>query len=384
MVLRLQKILGASISNLHQAALVLGLSAVASQVLALLRDRIFAHIFGAGETLDIYYAAFKIPDLLFVSVASLVSMTVLIPYFSKELKANRESARYFLNSVFSVFLFTLILFGLIAFILMPRIAYLVAPGFTSSALGELIQLSRILLLSPLFLGLSGYLASIVHSFGKFIVYALSPILYNIGIIIGALFLYPAFGLSGLAFGVVLGAFLHFAIQWPTVRALGFAPRLTFKIWWPRVREVFTISIPRTLTIGMHQIVTLIFTAMASLISVGSIAIFNLSFNLQSVPLAIIGVSYSMAAFPTLSRYFSNNNLGAFVEQIATTARHIIFWTLPLSGLFIVLRAQIVRTLLGSGNFDWADTRLTAAALALFSISAVFQVLILLFVRGIFW
>ena len=381
MVARLTRVFGGPVESLNKAAVVLGLSAVVSQVLALVRDRIFAHIFGAGQTLDIYYAAFKIPDLLFVSVASLVSMSVLIPYFTRELKTGDKSARNFLDSIFTVFVLLLIALGALAYLLMPRLAPLVAPGFPPEALRELINLSRILLLSPLFLGLSGHVSSIVHSFQRFGIYALSPVLYNIGIILGALLFYPYFGLSGLALGVVLGAFLHFAVQWPTVRSVGFAPRLRAGIIWPKVREVFLISIPRTFTLGIHQIVTIIFTAVASGIAVGSISVFNFSFNLQSVPLAVVGVSYSMAAFPTLSRLFASGARREFGMQISLAARNIIFWSLPITALFIVLRAQIVRTVLGTGAFDWTSTRLTAAALALFALSILAQSLVLLFVRG---
>jgi putative peptidoglycan lipid II flippase len=103
--------------------------------------------------------------------------------------------------------------------------------------------------------------------------------------------------------------------------------------------------------------------------------------LQGVPLSIIGVSYSIAAFPTLARYFANKQREEFLKEIITSARHIIFWSIPISILFIVLRAQVVRTILGAGEFDWDNTRLTAAALALFSFSALAQGLILLFVRG---
>ena len=116
-------------------------------------------------------------------------------------------------------------------------------------------------------------------------------------------------------------------------------------------------------------------------ALGSIAVFNLSFNLQSVPLTIIGVSYSMAAFPTLAALYAGGKIKEFIDSIASAARHIIFWALPITALFIVLRAQVVRTILGSGEFDWTSTRLVAAALALFAISVVAQSLVLLFVRG---
>jgi len=378
---RLRELIGRRYESLHQAALILGLSAIISQVLALVRDRIFAHIFGAGATLDIYYAAFKIPDLLFVSVASLVSMSVLIPYFTRELKMSDKAARDFLDSVFTVFITLLVALGGLAYLFMPRLAPLVAPGFSPEALAELVRVSRLLLLSPLFLGLSGHISSVVHSFKRFAIYALSPVLYNLGIILGALLLYPHFGLPGLAMGVVFGAFLHFAVQWPTVKSVGFAPRPRFPIIWSKVREVFLVSIPRTLTLGIHQIIIIFFTAMASSIATGSISVFNFAFNLQSVPLAVIGVSYSMAAFPTLSRLFASGAIKEFGQQVSLAARNIIFWSLPITALFVVLRAQIVRTILGTGAFDWTSTRLTAAALAIFAISVLAQGLVLLFVRG---
>lgn len=116
-------------------------------------------------------------------------------------------------------------------------------------------------------------------------------------------------------------------------------------------------------------------------SEGSISIFNFSWNLQSVPLSIIGVSYSIAAFPTLSRLFSSGQRDNFYGQMVASSRHIIFWSIPVAVLFIVLRAQIVRTILGAGKFSWEDTRLTAAALALFTVSIVAQSMALLLVRG---
>ena len=144
-----------------------------------------------------------------------------------------------------------------------------------------------------------------------------------------------------------------------------------------------MSLPRTLTLSMTHLATIFLVAMASLMSVGSISILSFSLNLQSVPISIIGVSYSLAAFPTLSKRFRENNIGEFINQMSVSARFIIFWSMPVATLFIVLRAQIVRVVLGSGLFDWNDTRLTAAALAIFVFSALFQCLSLLFIRGFY-
>lgn len=150
-----------------------------------------------------------------------------------------------------------------------------------------------------------------------------------------------------------------------------------------IRRVIALSLPRTLSLSTSQIAIIFMVSLATLMAEGSVSVLSLSINLQSVPLAIIGVSYSLAAFPTLSRHFAEKNRQAFIEQMTTTARHIIFWSIPLTALFIVLRAQIVRVLLGTGQFSWDNTRLVAAALALFVVSSVFQSLLLLFMRGFY-
>jgi putative peptidoglycan lipid II flippase len=142
-----------------------------------------------------------------------------------------------------------------------------------------------------------------------------------------------------------------------------------------------ISLPRTLTLSANQIASFFLVSLASLMTGGSISVFTFAFNLQSVPLSIIGVSYSSAVFPTLSRFFVERNRKDFLDQMIDSARHITFWSIPTIILFIVLRAQIVRTIYGAGQFDWADTRLTAATLAIFIVSVIGQSLILLFVRA---
>lgn len=370
-------------STLNQGALLLGLFAFFSQILAFLRDRLLAHIFGAGAELDIYYAAFRIPDFIFVTAASIVSLSVLIPFIIEREEEGREKLREFVDGIFSFFGLFILLISIVAYILMPQVAGILFKGMSGEALGEVIMLSRLLLLSPVFLGFSNLLGSLTQAFNRFTLYALAPLLYNIGIILGIVLLGEKLGISGVAIGVVLGALLHMAIQLPFVASSGLFPRLTLNFDPELIGKIVRISFPRTLTLAMSAITLLFLTSFASLMSSGSISILSFSINLQSVPLSLIGVSYSLAAFPTLSRKFRENNLKEFVEQMQATTRFIIFWSLPLTALLIVLRAQVVRVILGTGMFGWDETRLTAAALAIFVLSSVFQCLILLFMRGFY-
>lgn len=369
------------INGLHEAAYLLGFFALLSQVLALVRDRTLAATFGASHSLDLYYSAFRIPDFIFVTVASIVSISVLVPFIIEKINISDEEGKKFIDNVFSFFFLLIVGVSTVAFFLVPYLIPKIFAGFDPKVFPELISLTRILLLSPIFLGLSNFFGSITQVYKRFLIYSLSPLVYNLGIIIGILFLYPVFGLKGLTFGVVLGALMHFLIQIPFVSKQGMCPKIKFNFDWPGIKKVMLISVPRTFSLGVSQIAIIALLSMASFMKEGSIAVFNLSFNLQSVPLAIIGVSYSIAAFPTLAKLFSTGEKNKFMEEIITSARHIIFWSIPISVLFIVLRAQVVRTVLGAGEFNWDNTRLTAAALALFAISVVAQSLILLFVRG---
>src|SRR3989344_1808885 len=305
-------------NGLHEAAFLLGLSALLAQLLALLRDRLLAASFGAGQALDVYYAAFRVPDLLYVSLGSFVSVTVVLPFLLKHLEqGKRQLAENLLADLLSRFLGLMLLATGAAYFLIPRLLVFMAPGFTSVQYSELLPLARILLLSPLLLGLSNLLANVTQSSRKFFLYALSPVLYNLGIILGIIFLYPRWGLAGLVWGVVLGTLGHLAIQWP---ALYRGPvTLCFPMIWRRSgvewRKIFLLSWPRTLTLSANQFVTMALMALASYLTVGSIAVLNFSYHLQATIVAIIGVSYSVAAFPTLVRLFSNGDRRPFIRQM---------------------------------------------------------------------
>src|SRR3989338_5051883 len=193
MVNYLLSIFRSELKSVTQGAAVLAIAGLLADILSLFRDRLLAADFGASRALDIYYASFRIPDLIYT-----ISL-------------------FFVGTSF---------FVVVAYFLMPILVPYFAPGFSGEEQASTINLSRILLLSPLLLGLSNLASSVVQSFRRFYIYAVSPLFYNLGIIIGILFLMPKFGLYGIVWGVVLGALMHLAIQLPTVFSLGFsiAPR----------------------------------------------------------------------------------------------------------------------------------------------------------------
>jgi len=384
MVKRLFTFLNKEFNGMNEAALLLGGFAFISQILGLVRDRTLAYVIGAGPTLDIYYAAFRIPDFLYISVASLASVTVLMPFVMDKINKNKgdaKEARNFLNNIFSVYILFMVVASVIVSILMPYIARYIAPGFTPAQTTLLITTSRIMLLSPIFIGLSNLIGTITQLFKNFFIFSLSPIFYNVGILIGIILLYPYLGVKGLAYGVVIGAIMHLFIQVPTIIRHNFLPKFVHKIKWDEIWKVMKLSLPRTLTLSCNSLAFIVLISIASTLKPGSISLFTFAFNLQSVPVGIIGISYSVAAFPILIKSFSLKDMDNFIRQIISAARQIIFWSLPVIALLAVLRAQIVRVILGSNTFTWSDTRLTAASVALFIISLASQGLVLLFVRG---
>ncbi|MBK5215192.1 MAG: hypothetical protein JJE53_00045 [Candidatus Pacebacteria bacterium] len=384
MVNRLITFLNREFHGVNEAALLLGGFAFLSQILGLVRDRALAHMVGAGPILDVYYAAFRIPDFLYISIASLASVTVLMPFLMDKINNNtdtNEKAKSFINNIFSAYMMFMVAASIIIAIFMPYIVSYMFPGFNDYQIGLLITTSRIMLISPIFIGLSNLIGTVTQLFRNFIIFSLSPVFYNFGILYGVLFLYPKFGIHGLSIGVIIGAFLHFLIQVPVVLKHNFFPKFILKIRWKEIFQVMKVSAPRTFTLSCNSLAFIFLIGMASTLKPGSISLFTFAFNLQSVPVGIIGISYSVAAFPILVRSFSMKDMDNFIGQIIFAAKQIIFWSLPIITLLIVLRAQIVRVILGSDTFSWFDTRLTAASVALFVISLVSQGLVLLFVRG---
>ncbi len=372
MVQRAFRLLSSQLVSLKQAAFWLALFSFISQLIALGRDRLLAHNFGAGVELDMYYAAFKIPDLLFVTVASLVSISALVPLFARKQSEGEKHLKDATDSIFTTF-FILILFScILLFFLMPLIIPFMFQSLDWNAHLQIIKLSRILLLSPLLLGLSNFFGSIVQYQNRFILYSISPILYNIGIILGITFGLEKLGILAVVLGVVFGAALHLLLQAAFVLNSELKPVLTLKIKWQDVLETAYLSVPRTFALSIVSFVSFIFVILAGRFGEGSIAVFSFAFNLQSAPLSLIAVSLSLAAFPSLAISAAKKDIDDVVNKITEGLRYIIFWSLPVTAILIVLRAHVVRVILGSGVFDWSATRLTAAIFALFILSTVFQ------------
>ena len=368
------------------AAFVITLAGLASRMLGLVRDRFLASTFGAGDTLDVYYAAFRIPDLIYNLLILGALSAAFIPVFTSLVSRDEEKKAWELASgIMNIAIIFIIFLSAIFAIFAPFIMKIITPGFPPEKMEQVVYFTRIMFLSPLFLGISGIFGGILTSFKRFLIYSLAPIFYNLGIIIGVLFFVKFWGPIGLAWGIVLGAFLHMTTQYPAARNLGFKHSWSFyaHLSNKEVRKVFVLMIPRTLGIAISQINLLVITIFASTLAAGSLAVFSFAQNLQSVPLGIFGISFSIAVFPTLSHFAAKGDNANFIASFSQTFRQILFFVIPTSVFILLLRAQLVRVVLGAGKFDWEDTNLTFACLGILSASLFAQSVVPLLARSFY-
>ena len=346
-----------------------------SALLGLFRDRLLAGKFGTGNELDAYYTAFVVPDFVALILIFGAISVAIIPVFSSYYMKSKEDAWEYVSNLLNIFLTFLIVVCIVLIIFAPLIVSLIAPGFFGAKRVDTILLMRIMFLSPIILGTSNIISGILQVFHRFLVTALAPIMYNLGIITGILFFAPKFGISGLALGVVFGGLLHLLIQIPAFLHSGFKYKKIFKINHPGILKTFKLMAPRSFGLGAGQFNTVIITAIASTLTSGSVAVFNLANNLSSMLVNSIAVSLSTAVFPTMSLAYLKEDKKDFKKKFSRSFSQIIFLMIPISLLTFILRAQIVRVVLGTGKFGWLDTRLTAACLGVFSLGLCFQGLI---------
>ena len=379
----LNKIFNSQTKTLTRGALIIGVSYFFSAVLGLIRDRLLVGHFGAGLELDVYFAAFRIPDFVYNILILGGLIVAFLPLFAEYFSKNKNEVWQMTNYILNAFLIFILAISFILFLLTPWFIKWLFPGFGPAHYKLAVPLIRLLFLSPIFFGISNLLSGILQYFQRFFIYSLTPILYNLGIIFGILFLTPHFGIFGVGLGVVFGAFLHMAIQIPTARNCGLSYKFLLDFKYPAIKRIFKLMVPRVFGVAAQQINLIIITAIASTISAGSIVIFSISNNFQGLPVGVIGASFAVAIFPTLSRFFAENRKKEFLENFSSIFRQILVFVIPISILTFLLRDQIVGIIYLTGKFGLDDAKLASACLGIFAFSIFAQSLIPLLTRAFF-
>ena len=364
------------------AAIIVAVFSFLSDLVALFRERLLASRFGAGDTLDIYYAAFRLPDFLFQTFILGALGAALVPIFLSLYAKDKEKGWQLAAGLLWLLAIIMIVASIILFFIAPWVIPWFVPGFTPEKQQQTILLTRIMLLGITFLTASNVFSATLHSLRRFVAASLAPILYNVGIIIGIIFLVPQFGITGLAWGVVMGAIIHALAHVPALIQAGMVWRPA-KIWNPEIKKVFFLMIPRVFSLAVNQVSQTVITAISSTLVLGSVAVYNLASNLVSVPVGIIGVSMAIASFPLLSQSVVNEAKEEFASHFSWVIRRILYMIIPVTVIFIILRAQIVRLIYGAGKFTWGNTIDTFQVFAVLSLSLFAQAIIPVLVRAFF-
>ncbi len=352
-----------------RAATLLTVAYLANGLLGLLRQILIYGAFGTSRELDAYWAAFRIPDLLFTLMAGGALISAFLPVFATHLARGDETAAWQLASA----ILTTVALGVSASSILAGLAapmlvkLLLAPQVPPSQQQLTASLMRIMLITPTVFGLSGIAMGILQAHQRFLWTALAPIMYNVGIIAGVLFLAPRGGVHGLAWGVVLGAFLHLLIQapgWWQVRGR-YQPRLGWRD--PDVREVIALMIPRMLGLAAVQVNFLINTRLVSGLGAGYLAALNLAWQLMLQPQIVLAQAVATAAFPTLSTLAAREERGALRRTLGETLGILLGLTFPIAAGMILLRRPLIAVLFQRGAFGEASTEWTAQALQFYAL-----------------
>jgi putative peptidoglycan lipid II flippase len=337
----------------------------------------------AKDGLDAFKAAFQIPDLMFQVLVAGALNAAFIPMFGELIaKKHREKAWLLTTQLLNIVLVVFGVIGLVVFIFAePLTKLIVTPGYTHDKLALTAELTRLMMVSPILLGISGFLTGSIQVHRRFIVPALAPILYNVGGLVGIVWLYPRFGVHGLAYGIILGAVLHLLIQLPLALHLGFRYRPIFNFKDKAVLQVGKLMVPRTVGLSIDKLETLVASMLVSTLGSGSLLLFSHVFSLITFPVLFFGVSIAQASLPTLATE-ALDNLDDFRQTLLTTFHQILFLIVPVTVLLVVLKLPITRLAL---NFpEWETQTLEAAQLLLFfAPGLIAQASIHLWVRGFY-
>jgi putative peptidoglycan lipid II flippase len=376
-----KKIISLESKSISSGAIVIALFYILNGLLGLLRNGLLAYKFGASRILDIYWASFKIPDLIYVIFISGALSAGFIPFFSQKLKQSKEEAWKLANNILSTLTLIITIAAFVVILLAPSLVSLIVPGFNIEEQNQVVNFLRIMMIQPIFLGISSILSGVLQTFRRFFITSLSPLFYNIGIIIGILFLTNFLGPIGLAYGVVLGSILHFLIILPALKSTGFHFHFLPNFKSENLKKLFSIAGPRTLSLISTQINFFVITIIASHLEKGSLAIFNFANDLQYLPQNVFAVSFAISAFPILS--FLIDDKYEFNKIFIKTIKNILFFLIPISIFYFVFSNSLVGITLNYGNFDLSAKNAVSEILKIFSLGMIASSLLPLLIRVFF-
>lgn len=372
-----KKLLTAPQSSIFSAATIIMVMVMASKFLGFVRQRTLFTFFSPADT-DLFLAAFELPDLIFEIFVYGILSAAFIPVFSKYLSRGKEKEAWHVAvSSLNLLLVVFAIFALLVFVFANPLYSLITGGFVKGLVGAeggftdaqvsvVVSISRLLLIAQIFFVMSSFLTGVLESFKRFFIPALAPVLYNLGIIFGIVFLSPSLGIYGPVVGVLIGALAHLLVQLPLARHLGFRMKLVLDLRHPGVRRMIKLSIPRVIELVFLQFRRIAWLFLASLF-VGGFTYLKSADLIQALPIGVFGLSLAKAAFPTLSQQAGTKDMDGFRNTFVSTLNQVFFLVIPFAAFMIVLRIPVVRLVFGTQQFDWNSTVQTGYTLSAFAI-----------------
>ena len=370
--------------HLARAGLIVTGAYLASRVLGWLRVVVFATMYGASSSLDAYYAAFRVPDALFQLVAAGAIGSALVPVLSALFAEHRDDAAWrVVSNLLDLLVASLLVLTIVLEILAPWLVPLITPGFGPAETELTVELTRLMLLSPMFLALGAVVGSALNARGRFAAAAWAPLLYNVAIIGAALLLSRSMGVTALAVGVVVGAALSLAVQLRPLVAAGLRFEWRVRLPDPPTHRVLLLALPRAIGLGATQITFLVNTTLASLLGTGAIVAYNVAFTVYQIPIGVIGVPLGIVLLPSLSRTHALGEHTEFSRLLVRGLRLLLYVMLFVTTVTIVLRTEIVTLLFNYGRFGTPAVDETAQTLMFFMLGLAADSLVVLLARAFY-
>ncbi|MBI4234756.1 murein biosynthesis integral membrane protein MurJ [Candidatus Peregrinibacteria bacterium] len=369
--------------KIGSATALIAVASFLSYAIGLIRDRIIAVNFGTTNNTDIYNASFLIPDMLFNLFIAGALVAAFMPVFSQYLAKDKDEAFRVANTVLTGGTLLIGLLSIFAFIFMEEIIPFLFPEAPLSAHLDIINMTRLMLPSAVIFAISNTLGNILMCYKHFFSYAISPILYNLGIILGIIFLSERFGIYSAAIGVIIGAFFHAAIRIIDIFMTEYRYKTDVDFNHSGFKKIIRLMIPKSISLIAWQINLYIFALVGMRIVEGGLAAFNFARNIQSFAVSLFGISFATAVFPYLASTVNEAKDQQYTAHIQKTIQRILFFTIPSMAGIMVLSTPLVELILSGGVFDENSTKLTSLILFYFALSIPFEAIVHILARSFY-
>lgn len=369
--------------QIGSATALITISSLLSYVIGLFRDRVIAVSFGTTNATDAYNASFLIPDILFNLFIAGALSAAFLPVFSQYLTRDKKEAEKLAHTMITGATLLIGTLALITFIAMPYLSQWIFNTADLTVQQDITNMTRLMLLSAIFFSISNTLGNILMSYKHFMAYSLSPVFYNLGIILGVSFLSEQFGIYAAAIGVVIGAALHCLIRIIDITSTEYKYKFQLHLKHPGFKKILKLMVPKSISLIAWQLNLLLYGIVAIHMVEGGFTAFNYARNIQSFAVSLFGISFATAVFPYLANAVSENDPKRYTDHIQKTTQRILFFTIPATIGLMMVGEGVINLILGGGAFQEKSIELTSVILYFFALSIPFESLAHIFSRAFY-